>query len=122
MSESVTGWKGNKKAFENNKRNKGPQDGQAKDSGSKYAKKHKGKGKQKPAPAPVNRQDPVNDYLCLCHDVKATKTPCERNADDRRDRKYSESPLGTWRCSVSNRKCNVRVKKHKAEESNEAAA
>lgn len=111
----------NKKRAVNHKRNKGPQDGQSK-RGSRYASKAKGKKGQKPAPAPVKRDEPVNDYLCLCHDVKATKTPCERKDEDRRERKYSESPLGTWRCSVTNRKAKVRVKKHKAEESNEAAA
>lgn len=108
----------NKKRAEQHKRNKGPKDGQAKQRGSKYAKKNK--GRKKPAPTPLKRGEPVNTYLCLCHDQQATKPPCERKAEDRAERKYSESPLGTWKCSVNGRKCKVRVTKNKVSDEAEA--
>jgi hypothetical protein len=109
----------NKKRAVQHKRNKGPKDGQAKRGGSKYAKKQKGKAK--PAPASVKRGEPVYNYLCICHGQQATKPPCERKSEDREERKYSESPLGTWRCSVTKRKCKVTRHKNKVE-ANEATA
>ena len=56
---------------------------------------------------PTKRRAPKFLYLCKCHGEKATKTPCERNGDDRKEGKFSESPLGTWRCPVTRKKCKV---------------
>ena len=46
-------------------------------------------------------------YLCKCHGQGATKVPCEKRADDVRENKFSECSLGTWRCSITMKKCKV---------------
>lgn len=83
-----------------------------KGKGSKYGKK---KGKKKALP-PIKRGAPVFEYLCECHDQRATKEPCERRREDRAEGKFSESPLGKWHCSVTKRKCKVRRHKVKPAE------
>ena len=104
-----------KKTFEKNKRNKGPQT--QKPGGKPKGKKPFNKGKKKPVQ--LKRDEPVFLYLCACHGEKAVKIPCERTAEDRAEGKKSESPLGTWRCSISKKKTKVSRKKNKPEEVNE---
>lgn len=100
MSEAF----GNKKTFEKNKRSKGAP------KGSKYAKKGR---PAKKAVKPLERDTPVYQYLCQCHDLEAVKKPCEHTAEDRQDKKFSQSTLGTWTCSVSKKKTKVRRVKNK---------
>jgi hypothetical protein len=61
----------------------------------------------KPRPQAAKKSAPKFLYLCKCHGERATKSPCERSGDDRQEGKFSQSPLGTWRCSVTRRKCKV---------------
>jgi hypothetical protein len=55
----------------------------------------------------AKRAAPKFLYLCKCHGQRATKPPCERANDDIRENKFSESPHGTWNCSVTHQKCKV---------------
>lgn len=66
------------------------------------------KGKKAAPVARVKRGEPVYLYLCDCHNERAKKNPCERSAADRAERKYSESTLGKWHCSVTGRKTKVK--------------
>lgn len=101
-------------AFEPKKRssrpthNQDPKRGESRPNpkGSKYARKGNGKGRRKPAPQ-LQRGAPVFVYLVAGTDVRATKVPCERTAEDRAERRYSQSTLGTWRDPRTNRKCKV---------------
>lgn len=94
--------------------------------GAKQAQKfrknarNKKKGKKGDPIAKVKRGEPIFLYLCECHNERAKKTPCERKAADRADRKFSESTLGTWRCSITGHKTKVkRVRNIKTQETKE---
>ena len=63
--------------------------------------------KTRPQAAARKSGPPKFLYLCKCHGERATKSPCERSGDDRQEGKFSQSPLGTWRCPVTHRKCKV---------------
>lgn len=110
---------GSKKTV-NHKHNKGPKAGPAK-GGSKYASKNKGKKFRKPVPK-LKRGEPVFSYYVEGTDVKATKVPCERTAEDRAERKFSQSTLGTWRDPRNGKKCKVTRVRNKPEVANELEA
>jgi hypothetical protein len=57
--------------------------------------------------AAARKSAPKFLYLCKCHGERATKSPCERSTEDRYENKFSQSPLGTWRCAVTRKKCKV---------------
>jgi len=64
--------------------------------------------KKAKTPRAVVKKDIVKFlYLCKCHGQRATKVPCEKRADDARENKFSECSLGTWRCSITMKKCKV---------------
>jgi hypothetical protein len=96
----------NKKRAVKHTRSKGPKPGEARpnSTGSKYAKK--GKNRKRPVPQ-LKRGEPVFTYFVAGTDIKATKVPCERTAEDRAERRWSQSTLGTWRDPRNNRKCKV---------------
>ena len=76
----------------------------------------KKKAKKKALPR-RKRGEPAFLYYCTCHeDMRATKVPCERRMEDLAEKKFSESPLGTWRCAITNRKCKVRRVKNVSEQ------
>lgn len=78
--------------------------------------KYKGKSKftqKRKAVAPLQREEPVFQYISDCHNTEAVKPPCEHTADDRAKRQYSQSTLGTWKCTTCRRKCKVRRRKNK---------
>lgn len=79
---------------------------------NKKGKKHG----QRNFPVAKAKRDPVFIYLCDCHGEQAKKTPCERRIDDKHAGKYSETSLGTWRCSVTKRKCKVKRHRNKPTE------
>lgn len=83
---------------------RGPRTGgdQYKSKKPKDAKKHKGR----PRPGPVRRGEPAFLYYVHGTDIRATKTPCERNPEATRDRP-SQSPLGTWKNPLTGKKCKV---------------
>lgn len=106
-------------AFDNKKRaikptrSKGPNPGEARPNGSKYASKSK--GRRRPV-AQLRRGDPVFTYYVAGTDIEATKIPCERTAEDRSERKWSQSTLGTWKNPKTGRKCKVDRVRNKAKE------
>lgn len=81
--------------------------------GSKYSKKNHGKSR-KTVPK-LKRGEPVFTYYVQGTDVQATKVPCERTAEDRAERRWSKSPLGTWRDSRNGKKCKVDRVRNKPE-------
>lgn len=92
----------NKKRAEQHKRTKG----------ATQRKKGKGKPKGKPVPKGPSSIVPVSLYFCECHDEQASKAPCSHTEKDKAENKKSASPLGTWRCSVTKKKCKVRRRKN----------
>lgn len=64
----------------------------------------------------VKRGDPVFAYTSVCCGVRADKSPCERKPEDRAEGKFSDSPLGTWKCPACHKKCKVTRGKNKVEE------
>jgi hypothetical protein len=72
---------------------------------------------------PRNQQEPVFLYLSQCCNSPAKKKPCERSKDDRRERKFSKSGLGHWRCIECSKACKVkRVKPNKEDQNKKEAA
>jgi hypothetical protein len=102
----------NKKRAVAHARTKGPKPNGS--AGSKYAKKNNGKKFKKPVPK-LKRGAPVFLYFVQGTDIQATKVPCERTAEDRAERKFSQSTLGTWRDPRNNRKCKVDRVRNKPE-------
>jgi hypothetical protein len=78
--------------------------------GSKYKGKNKGK-----AVVRVYKQGlPVFTYKCDCHDLPATKKACAKGNGEVDDNGFFQSPLGTWNCTITRRKC--KVSRHRAKE------
>ncbi len=96
-------------------KNKRPNRGQ---QGRNRQRGSKGKGSKQQPRFTARRSAPKFLYHCKFHGEKATKTPCERGHEDRKEAKFSESPLGTWRCSVTRKKCKVERRSPVPQESN----
>ena len=60
--------------------------------------------------------DATFSYTSDCCKVAGKKPPVERSAEDKANNEYSQSGLGTWRCSRCAKKC--KVTKSKAKETN----
>lgn len=113
MTDTNAAPKQTKKAYRGPRPNTGPRQSK----GSNYAKKHKGQRK----PVVQNKRgEPVFLYYVEGTNIRATKTPCERTAEDRAEKKFSESHLGTWRNPVTGKKCKVVRVRNKPEETNES--
>lgn len=63
----------------------------------------------------------VFSYTSLCCAEPATKPPCERAKDDRKEGKPSQSPLGKWKCTRCRKTCKVSRTKRVVEQVQEAA-
>lgn|GEM_PF-4960287 len=61
----------------------------------------------------------VFDYTSVCCGAKATKDPCVRSKEDRKENKFSECGLGCWHCGQCGKGCKVRRTKVKKEEPKE---
>jgi hypothetical protein len=59
-----------------------------------------------------HKKEPAFIYTSKCCGASASKPPCERSEADRRDRKFSESPLGTWVCAACGMSCKVDRRKN----------
>ena len=80
----------------------------------------KPKGKHKKHVPATKPQDPVFLYTSVCCKVQAKKPACKRKPEDKAENKFSESPLGSWRCSQCEQPCKVTRSKFKREEPNGA--
>ncbi len=56
----------------------------------------------------VVKSGPVFNYTSECCSKPGKKSPCERSKADREASKFSESPLGSWRCSQCEKPCKVK--------------
>jgi hypothetical protein len=69
---------------------------------------------------------PVYKYLCVCHNVPATKPPCTIASGQFVSRLFNapkgEATLGSWRCNTSNKPCKVSRVKNVAETAQAAEA
>jgi hypothetical protein len=67
--------------------------------------------------------DPVFQYNCHCHDVKASKKPCIVDSDTQfSDRNKLEHSLGTWTCAITRKSCKVNRTRNKQEETEQVSA
>ena len=64
------------------------------------------RNKKKSTPA-KKAIDATFSYTSDCCKVAGKKPPVERSAEDRANNEYSQSGLGTWRCSKCAKKCKV---------------
>lgn len=54
---------------------------------------------------------PIYTYTSKCCEAPATKPPCERSREDRRENKFSRAGLGHWRCTKCAAGCKVKRSK-----------
>lgn len=55
---------------------------------------------------------PVFVYDSVCCNVPAKKEPCVRSEADKKEKKFSASTLGSWRCNKCAKKCKVTRRKN----------
>lgn len=108
LSESVTGYAGNGKKFEERKRNK--------------TTKHKGTQRKKGKPAPKVPAGPksivpANLYVSDCCGALGKKTPLVWSPKDKEENKFSENHKGKFRCTACNQRSTFSRRKNSEGES-----
>lgn len=61
----------------------------------------------------MSKPIPMFLYTSKCCGAAAKKEPCERSAEDKKARKFSEATLGTWVCGACGASCNVNRQQNK---------
>jgi hypothetical protein len=65
--------------------------------------------------------DATFSYTSDCCKVPGKKPPVERSAEDKENNEFSQSGLGTWRCSKCAKKCKVTRGKAKESDGHESS-
>ena len=55
----------------------------------------------------MKEKKPKFIYKSVCCNVVATKPPCERTEEERREHKFGKAGLGKWDCTKCGKRCVV---------------